>query len=287
MGPPRGWIFQCFSTWPQATSCLNMPRQADLWQCYQATSDAVLISVHWEKKSQVLSSIRKIIAFTNQHESGPLNPGLKWVANMAWPWLMRRFFNLTRCFISLLQCRFGFGFPVEGIWSQEFCLPRAPTWCAPIVSLMPEPVSFFFLSEWREDCGLFVPFCEPWIFKVSKDEESNSITQQACEYSLMLCAGVLHWASSAMGSAIWLEDVCIGLSQLAFKKMLCLHLTLVLLMYQVPAYRGCWFVGKLGPNTSYWLSAQNRVSLFYQLSLCCGAFLAKSLDGNRSEAQRV
>lgn len=107
---------------------------------------AVLISVHWEKKSQVLSSIRKIIAFTNQHESGPLNPGLKWVANMAWPWLMRRFFNLTRCFRSLLQCRFGFGFPVDGIWSQEFCLPRAHTWCAPIVSLMPEPVSFFFLK---------------------------------------------------------------------------------------------------------------------------------------------
>lgn len=52
-------------------------------QCYQAISEAVLISVHWEKKSQVLSSIRKIIAFTNQHESGPLNPGLKWVANMA------------------------------------------------------------------------------------------------------------------------------------------------------------------------------------------------------------
>lgn len=52
-------------------------------QRYQATSEAVLISVYWEKKSQVLSSIRKIIAFTNQRESGPLNPGLKWVANMA------------------------------------------------------------------------------------------------------------------------------------------------------------------------------------------------------------
>lgn len=63
--------------------------------------------------------------------------------------------------------------------------------------------------------------------------------------------------------------------------------TLVLLKHRVPAHRGCWFPGKLGPNTSYRLSAQNKSIVVLSALIHCSAFLAKSLDGNRSEAQRI
>lgn len=147
---------------------------------------------------------------------------------MAWPWLMRHFFHLTRCFRNLLQCSLGFGFPVKGLYLIiKICLPRAHTWCAPIACLFSARtcVIFFFKcdSEWREACGLFFQTLSVSPeFSVSEDEESNLMIQQVCEYSLMLCR-CASLASVAMGSAIWLEDVYTGLSQLAFKKMLYLH----------------------------------------------------------------
>lgn len=123
-------------------------------------------------------------------------------------------------------------------------------------------------------------------FSASENEESNLMIQQACENSSMICR-CASLASLAMGSAIWLKDVYIGLSQLTFKKMLYLHETC---FAQVSGYQHTEAVGSL-ENWDLILPTdcqhKIRVSLLYQLSFYCGAVLAKSLDGNRFEAQRI
>lgn len=134
----------------QATSCLNTPRQADLaktgmpGQCYQAAPGVFLLLVHWEKKSQVPWNIGKTTVFKNQHESGPSQSWPKWAANMAWPWLTRRFFNLTRCFGSYCNIVLGLAFLWRVSDCKSFTCPEPTPTVRPLsVSLVLELVSLF------------------------------------------------------------------------------------------------------------------------------------------------
>lgn len=115
-------------------------------------------------------------------------------------------------------------------------------------------------GKWLDSAGLWVFFdalqvCFPGL----------------CSYGFChMSGGCLHWS------------VTTGIQENAIPAP-----TLVLLNCRVPAHRDRWFPGKLGPNTSYWLSAQMTSIIVLSALIHCSAFLATSLDGNRSEAQKI
>lgn len=186
------------------------------------------------------------------------------------------FFNLTRCFRSLPHVVLGLDFQWSVSDLKIFACSEPTLGVLPLsVSSVPELVYALLKkhnSGWREAWGFFLL--------------DDSI-------DLWVLFNALHGYTSLASFAIWGLPYGSGIFRIGVCHTTGIQgngipaPTLVLLKYRVPAYRGCWFTGKLGLNTFSWLSAQNRVSLLYKLSLYCGAFLAKSFDGNGSEAQRI
>lgn len=171
---------------------------------------------------------------------------------------------MNQVLYSSPQCSLGFGSAEKCIWLQDFCLPRAHTWHAFTVCLLNIRICFTLKKKFnlglREAWELFSPILSSK-FSASEDEESNLIQWACLPYSAQAyLAGPFN-----CGFWHWLEDV--------YNQE---HHNAHLVYVSGTSTQRLWFTGKLGPSTSYWLSAHALSALT----------LAKSLlDDNGSEAQ--